>query len=52
MLHPSSGKCPIIEYKPDIDVRETEQIPLLEPGGIAGFIEREVWLWSRKPKGC
>jgi type I restriction enzyme M protein len=33
----------INEYEPDPDLRDTEQIPLLEPGGIAGFIEREVW---------
>ncbi|MEZ4500458.1 MAG: N-6 DNA methylase [Thermomicrobiales bacterium] len=37
------GKPAIVEYEPDTDLRDTEQIPLLEPGGIAGFIEREVW---------
>ncbi len=31
------------EYETDPELRDTEQIPLLEPGGIAGFIEREVW---------
>ena len=31
-----------VEYEPDTDLRDTEQIPLLEPGGIEGFIEREV----------
>ena len=30
-------------YEPDPELRDTEQIPLLEPGGVAGFIEREVW---------
>ncbi|CAN5756192.1 hypothetical protein BH23CHL5_BH23CHL5_21830 [soil metagenome] len=33
----------VVEYEPDTDLRDTEQIPLLEPGGIQGFIEREVW---------
>ena len=31
-----------VRYEVDPDLRDTEQIPLLEPGGIAGFIEREV----------
>lgn len=31
-----------IEYEPDPDQRDIEQIPLTEPGGIAGFIEREL----------
>jgi type I restriction enzyme M protein len=30
-------------FEPDPDLRDTEQIPLLEPGGVQGFIEREVW---------
>jgi type I restriction enzyme M protein len=30
------------EVEPDPELRDTEQIPLLEPGGIAGFIGREV----------
>ena len=38
-----NGKRVVVEYEPDADLRDTEQIPLLEPGGIAGFIEREVW---------
>jgi type I restriction enzyme M protein len=32
----------LTEYEPDPELRDTESIPLLEPGGIAGFIEREV----------
>ena len=36
------GKPAVVEYEPDPDLRDTEQIPLLEPGGIAGFIGREV----------
>ncbi len=31
-----------IEFEPDPDLRDTEQIPLLEPGGIEAFFEREV----------
>jgi type I restriction enzyme M protein len=31
-----------IEYEPDPDLRDTEQIPLLEPGGIDAFFAREV----------
>ena len=30
------------EYEPDPELRDTEQIPLLEEGGIEGFMEREV----------
>ena len=32
----------VVEYEPDSDLRDTEQIPLLEEGGIDAFIEREV----------
>lgn len=37
-----AGKPAVVEYEPDTDLRDTEQIPLLEPGGIAAFIQREV----------
>jgi len=37
-----NGKTGIVEYEPDADLRDTEQVPLLEPGGIAAFFEREV----------
>jgi type I restriction enzyme M protein len=37
-----AGKPYLVEYEPDPDLRDTEQVPLSEPGGIAGFIEREV----------
>ena len=36
------GKPAIVEYEPDPDLRDTEQIPLLEEGGIEAFIRREV----------
>ena len=32
----------VVEYEPDPDLRDTEQVPLLEPGGIEAFICREV----------
>jgi len=37
-----SGKPAIVEYEPDSDLRDTEQVPLLEEGGIDEFIRREV----------
>ena len=30
------------EYEPDPELRDTEQVPLLEPGGIDAFFRREV----------
>jgi type I restriction enzyme M protein len=36
------GKKCIAEYEPDSDLRDTEQVRLLEPGGIEAFIRREV----------
>ena len=36
------GKLTVVEYEPDTDLRDTEQIPLLEEGGIESFIRREV----------
>ncbi|HDH27797.1 MAG TPA: SAM-dependent DNA methyltransferase [Euryarchaeota archaeon] len=36
------GKKCVVEYETDSDLRDTEQIPLLEPGGIEAFIRREV----------
>ena len=38
----ASGKDVIVEYEPDSDLRDTEQVPLLEEGGIDAFVEREV----------
>ncbi|MGC8731331.1 MAG: type I restriction-modification system subunit M [Halothiobacillaceae bacterium] len=32
----------IVEYKPDPELRDTEQVPLKEPGGIDAFFRREV----------
>jgi type I restriction enzyme M protein len=36
------GKAAVVEYEPDSDLRDTEQVPLLEDGGIEAFIRREV----------
>ena len=36
------GQPAVVEYEPDPDLRDTEQVPLLEPGGIGAFLEREV----------
>ena len=36
------GKPAVVEYEPDTDLRDTEQIPLQEEGGIEAFPEREV----------
>ena len=36
------GKPAVVEYEPDSDLRDTEQIPLWEDGGIEAFLRREV----------
>jgi type I restriction enzyme M protein len=36
------GKPFVVEYEPDTELRDTEQIPLKEPGGIVAFLKREV----------
>ena len=36
------GGTAVVEYEPDAELRDTEQIPLLEEGGIEAFIRREV----------
>ena len=36
------GKDVVVEYEPDNELRDTEQIPLLEDRGIEGFLHREV----------
>ena len=37
-----AGQQCVVEYEPDPDLRDTEQVPLLEEGGIESFLEREV----------
>jgi type I restriction enzyme M protein len=41
------GKPRVVEYEPDSELRDTEQIPLLEEGGIQAFIRREVLPYAR-----
>jgi type I restriction enzyme M protein len=36
------GKPCVVEYEPDSELRDTESVPLKEPGGIEAFIRREV----------
>ena len=37
------GRNPaVVEYEPDSDLRDTEQVPLLEEGGVEAFLRREV----------
>ncbi len=36
------GKQRVVEFEPDTELRDTEQIPLLEEGGIEAFLRREV----------
>ena len=37
-----NGRPAVVEYEPDTDLRDTEQIPLQEDGGIEAFLQREV----------
>jgi type I restriction enzyme M protein len=37
-----NGKHCIVEYEPDTDLRDSEQVPLTEPGGVEVFIKHEV----------
>ena len=36
------NKAWVLEYEPDSELRDTETVPLTEPGGIEAFIRREV----------
>ena len=36
------GNAAAVEYEPDPDIRDTEQIPLLHEGGIDTFLQEEV----------
>lgn len=38
------GKPAVLEYEPNADLRDTEQIPLLYEGGIEAFLSVEVLL--------
>ncbi len=41
-LFATSADSDVIEYEPDPDLRDYEQVPLNEDGGIEAFIRREV----------
>ena len=36
------GMSAVVEYEPDTYLRETEQVPLLEEGGVEAFLQREI----------
>jgi len=36
------GEKRVVEYEPDSELRDTEQVPLLEEGGIEAFLKHEV----------
>ena len=36
------GRFCVVEYEPDPELRDTEQVPLLEEGGVEAFVKREV----------
>ena len=38
----NEGATAVVEYEPDPELRDTEQVPLLEDGGIEAFLRREV----------
>ncbi len=37
-----AGTRCVVEYEPDPEFRDTEQVPLLEEGGIEAFLQREM----------
>lgn len=37
-----AGKSAIVVYEPDSELRDTEQVPVLEDGGIEAYFKREV----------
>ena len=37
-----NGALTVVEYEPDSDLRDTEQVPLQEDGGVEAFLRREV----------
>ena len=49
------GEPAVVEYEPDTELRDTEQIPLLYDGAIEGFLRREVLPYApdawHKPAG-
>ena len=37
-----NGRPAVVQYEPDPDLRDTEQVPLTEAGGVPAFLRREV----------
>ena len=37
-----AGRPAVVEYEPDTDLRDTEQVPLLHDGGVDAFLRGEV----------
>ena len=37
-----AGQPTVVEYEADTDLRDSEDVPLVEEGGIPAFLEREV----------
>jgi len=51
------GKKRVVEYKPDHELRDNEQVPILQEGGIDAYIQRQVlpfvpdaWIEEASPK--
>ena len=44
-----NGRTAVVEYEPDTYLRDTEQIPLQEEGGIEAFLRREVLPYAAHP---
>ena len=42
----------VVEYEPDSELRDTEQVPLLEEGGIEAFFRREVLPYAARRLVC
>jgi type I restriction enzyme M protein len=41
------SKTCLVEYEPDSELRDTEQVPLLEEGGVEAFLRREVLPYAK-----
>lgn len=41
------GRACVVEYEPDIALRDVERVPLLRQGAIAGFMEDEVLPYAK-----
>ena len=41
------GKMEVVEYETDYNLRDNEQVPLLESGGIEAFFKREVLPYTK-----